>query len=80
MLVIVGWKRESSIDMVGRLGVQMVSVATVAEEEVDNSSYIGAIAARLRWGRCARSCRYSRYYSNNVGLPSDSDDLTCGER
>ena len=50
MLVIVGWKRESSIDMVGRLGVQMVSVATVAEEEVDNSSYIGAIAARLRWG------------------------------
>ena len=35
MLVIVGWKRESSTDMVGKLRVRMVNVATVAEEEVD---------------------------------------------
>ena len=35
MLVIVGWKRESSTDMVRKLGVRMVNVATVAAEEVD---------------------------------------------
>ena len=87
-------ERESSTDMVRRLlvKVRMVSVATVVAEEVDITAgcqqlrgHIGAIAtaaaaARLRWGRCARSCRYSRYYSNNVGLPSDSDDLTHGGR
>ena len=37
-----------------------------------------AAAARLRWGQCARSCRYSRYHSNNVSLPSD--DLTRGRK
>ena len=37
-----------------------------------------ATAAGLRWGQRARSCRYTRYHSNNVELPSD--DLTCGGR
>ena len=68
--------------MVGRLGIWMVGVAAVAVEEID-CSYVTvaafAAAARLRWGRSARSCRYNRCHCNNVGLPS-GDDLTRGRR
>ena len=62
-----------STDMVGRLGVWMVGVVTVTVVEEIDCSYVVAFAtaaARLRWGRCARSCRYCK----DVGLPSD--DLT----
>ena len=68
-------------DMVGRLGIWMVSVATVAVEGIDCSYVVAfaAAAARLRWGRCARSCRYNRCNCNKVGLPS-GDDLTRRRR
>ena len=67
-------------DMIGRLGIWMGGVATVAVEEID-CRYVVAFAAaapRLRWGRSARSCKYNRCHCNNVGLPSD--DLTRGRR
>ena len=41
-------------DMVGRLGIWMVDVATVAVEEIDCSyvvAFAAAAASRLRWGR-----------------------------
>ena len=60
-------------DMVGRLGIWMVGMATVAVEEIDCSyvvAFAAAAAARLRWGRCARSCKYNRCHCNNVGLPT----------
>ena len=68
-------------DKVGRLGIWMVGMATVAVEEIDCSYVVAfaAAAARLRWGWCARSCKYNRCHCNNVGLPS-GDDLTRGRR
>ena len=77
----VGRERVLGTDMVGRLRIWMVGVATVAVEEID-CSYVAAFAtaaARFRWGRCARSCRYNRCHCNNVDLPS-GDDLTRGRR
>ena len=59
-------------DVVGRLEIWMVGVATVAIEEIDCSCIVTFAAA------AARSCKYNRCHCNNVGLPSDN--LTRGRR